>query len=301
MQERTRAQNPPNLLQARNLVKRFGDLTAVDQLNLVLREGECFGLLGPNGAGKSTTLEMLEGILPPTSGDILFDGEPLKGDYRQQIGIQFQATALPEHLSVSDCLTLFASLYHTTWERQDLIRICRLEELLEQRHQTLSGGQRQRLLLALALINKPRLLFLDEPTTGLDPQARHNFWSLIRAVRDTGTTILLTTHYMDEAEQLCDRIAIMDHGRILREDTPLRLIEQEFCARLVSLPAELSLGESWAKPWLKRNGRQEYHTDDVNQVLGELQQRNIDITGLNIRRPNLEDLFLKLTGHQLRS
>ncbi|TKB51585.1 ABC transporter ATP-binding protein [Ferrimonas sediminicola] len=301
MQERGRVQNPAIVLQAQNLVKRFGDLVAVDQLSLALEEGECFGLLGPNGAGKSTTLEMLEGILPPTSGEILFDGEPLKGDYRQQIGIQFQATALPEYLSVNDCLTLFSSLYRHTMDSAELVRICRLEALLPQRHSTLSGGQRQRLLLALALLNRPRLLFLDEPTTGLDPQARHNFWQLIRDIRSTGTTILLTTHYMDEAEQLCDRIAIMDHGRVLRQDTPARLIEQEFRARLVSLPADLSLGGQWTRPWVVRNGRQEYHTDDVNQVLTELQRRRVDLTGLNVRRPNLEDLFLKLTGHQLRS
>ncbi|SDI60037.1 ABC-2 type transport system ATP-binding protein [Ferrimonas sediminum] len=301
MGERSSAHNARTLLRAQELSKRFGDLVAVDRLNLSLAPGECFGLLGPNGAGKSTTLEMLEGILEPTSGKILFKERPLFDDYRHHIGIQFQATALPEHLSVSDCLTLFASLYRTTVPLTELAQLCRLESLMDQQHQTLSGGQRQRLLLALALINRPQLLFLDEPTTGLDPQARHNFWQLIRDVRAGGTTILLTTHYMDEAEQLCDRIAIMDHGRVLRQDTPAALIAEAFLSHIVSLPASVELGPGWPLPVQQRNGLLEFQTDDVNQVLALLQQHRVDVTSLNIRRPNLEDLFLTLTGHQLRS
>ena len=201
------------ILEAKNLRKTYaGNVEAVRGVSFGIKQGICFGLLGPNGAGKTTTVEMLEGLLQPSAGEIFFSGEPMSQKHRQLVGVQFQQTSLPDYVKVGEILDLFAALYTQSYDRSELIRICSLEEILNRDTKRLSGGQRQRVLLALALVNDPQIIFLDEPTTGLDPQARRNFWQLIERIKSAGKTILMTTHYMDEADVLGDRIAIMSQG-----------------------------------------------------------------------------------------
>ncbi|EIC19354.1 ABC transporter ATP-binding protein [Thiorhodovibrio frisius] len=290
------------LLEARDLVKDYPGVRAVDGLSFRVRRGQCFGLLGPNGAGKTTTLEMLEGILSPTSGAILFDGRPLDPSYRERTGIQFQATALQEFQTVSESLTMFASLYGRRADRDELIELCHLADILKRDTRKLSGGQRQRLLLAIALVNDPDLVFLDEPTTGLDPQSRRNFWGLIETVRRRGKTIVLTTHYMEEAERLCDYIAIVDQGRIIAEGVPQTLVREHFPRAMIRLP-ESAWPVATALPAaaLVRNGEIEIPTVEVPPMLDELERIGAELTALRVETPNLEDLFLKLTGHRLRN
>ena len=226
------------VLEVRELVKQYPGVRAVDGVSFSIAEGQCFGLLGPNGAGKTTTVEMMEGILEPTSGEVLYRGEPLGAQFREEAGIQFQKTALQDFLTVRETLTLFSRLYPRRRDVDELIRTCALEQVASRDNRKLSGGQMQRLLLAIALVNDPRVLFLDEPTTGLDPQARHNFWELIRSIKAEGRTVMLTTHYMEEAYELCDVIAIMDRGRIIAEGSPSRLLEQHFDDVVLELPRE---------------------------------------------------------------
>jgi ABC-2 type transport system ATP-binding protein len=201
---------------------------AVNGLNLEVETGECFGLLGPNGAGKTTTIEICEGLLPATSGvvEILGRrwGQGQDAEIRERIGISLQETRLPEKLSVIEILTLFRSFYRTGPSPEDVMRLVSLEEKAKSWNENLSGGQKQRLAVATALVGDPELLFLDEPTTGLDPQSRRQLWDIIRGFREEGRTVLLTTHYMDEAERLCDRVAVVDHGRVIACDSPRRLI-----------------------------------------------------------------------------
>ena len=290
------------LIEARNLVRLYPGVRAVDGLSFQVAPGECFGLLGPNGAGKTTTLEMLEGIQTPTSGQVLFKGRPLGRDDRESIGIQFQATALQDFQTVAESLAMFASLYRRRTDRDELIRLCHLADILDRDTRKLSGGQRQRLLLAIALVNDPELVFLDEPTTGLDPQSRRNFWGLIEQVRRRGTTVLITTHYMEEAERLCDRIAIVDQGRILVEGRPEALIRAQFPARLIRLPdSAWPAGVPLPTEALVRNGEIELPTEEVAPRLDELERIGADLSALRVATPNLEDLFLKLTGHTLRT
>jgi ABC-2 type transport system ATP-binding protein len=292
----------PALIEARSLEKRYPGVQAVDGLSFEVRPGQCFGLLGPNGAGKTTTLEMLEGIQTPTSGQVLFRGHPLDRDFRQSIGIQFQATSLQDFQTVEESLRMFASLYTRTADRDELIRLCNLSEILKRDTRKLSGGQRQRLLLAIALVNDPDLVFLDEPTTGLDPQARRNFWSLIETVRARGKTVLLTTHYMEEAERLCDEIAIVDRGRIIARGQPQALVREHFPAAIVRLPAA-AWPEAQPLPDYAehRDTVIELYTDSVPPVLEYLERIGAGLTALRIDTPSLEDLFLKLTGHSLRA
>lgn len=291
------------LIEARNLVRLYpGGVRAVDGLSFQVAPGECFGLLGPNGAGKTTTLEMLEGIQTPTSGQVLFKGRPLGHDDRESIGIQFQATALQDFQTVAESLAMFASLYRRRADRDELIRLCHLSDILDRDTRKLSGGQRQRLLLAIALVNDPELVFLDEPTTGLDPQSRRNFWGLIEQVRRRGTTVLITTHYMEEAERLCDRVAIVDQGRILVEGRPEALIRDQFPARLIRLPDSAWPASVPLPPEaLVRNGEIELPTEEVAPRLDALERMGADLSALRVATPNLEDLFLKLTGHTLRT
>ncbi|MGH8267190.1 MAG: ABC transporter ATP-binding protein, partial [Steroidobacteraceae bacterium] len=224
------------LLEVRELVKQYPSTTAVDGVSFSAPEGICFGLLGPNGAGKTTTVEIMEGILPPTSGEVRYRGEPLSARFREEAGILFQKTALQDFLTVRQCIALFRGLYTHGLTVQDVIRICALEKLAGRDARKLSGGQQQRLLLAIALVNDPAVLFLDEPTTGLDPQARRNFWELVQSIKARRKTIILTTHYMEEAELLCDEIAIMDRGRIIAQGAPRRLLREHFAAVLLELP-----------------------------------------------------------------
>jgi ABC-2 type transport system ATP-binding protein len=290
------------LIEARALTKHFPGVKAVDGVSFGVRPGQCFGLLGPNGAGKTTTLEMLEGIQQPTSGQVLFRGEPLGAGFREAIGIQFQATALQDFQSVGESLTMFARLYQRTADREELIRLCNLGEILTRDTRKLSGGQRQRLLLAIALVNDPDLVFLDEPTTGLDPQARRNFWALIETVRARGKTVLLTTHYMEEAERLCDEVAIVDHGRIIAQGAPRALVREHFAAAVVRLPADAWPAEEPLPDYATHADNEiELHTDDVPPVLDYLERIGAGLTSLRVETPSLEDLFLKLTGHSLRS
>ena len=209
------------------LTKRYGDVVAVDGLSLHVRSGECFGLLGPNGAGKTTTIEILEGLLTPDAGDVDVLGlrwGRADRELRQRLGVQLQETQLAEKLTVEETLRLFRSFYHRGRTVDELLRIIELEPRRRSRVGTLSGGQKQRLAIACALAGDPDLLFLDEPTTGLDPQSRRQLWGLLRQFRAQGGTILLTTHYMDEAEILCDRVAIVDEGRVVTVGTPRELI-----------------------------------------------------------------------------
>ncbi|WP_082081546.1 alpha/beta fold hydrolase [Methylocucumis oryzae] len=294
----------PYVLRADELRKHYPKaVQAVDGVSLSLNEGVCFGLLGPNGAGKTTTLEMLEGIIKPSSGQIYHRGKPINAEYRKHIGIQFQHTALPELLTVKESLQLFQKLYPSPLSLDELVEACALTEYLNRDNRKLSGGQRQRLLLAIALINNPDIVFLDEPTTGLDPQARHNFWSLIRNIKARGKTIILTTHYMDEAEQLCDEIAIMDKGRILVQDTPQNLLANHFDGVLIKLPKSSGLAElsEWSYPMAIGDDVIEFVTPDVEAALRQLAQHHISLDGLSIVAPNLENLFLKLTGYSLRA
>lgn len=290
------------ILAVENLQKSFADLRAVDGVSFSVKPGICFGLLGPNGAGKTTTIEMLEGITTPSAGRILFRGEEINHDFRQRAGIQFQHTALPDFLTTREALSLFGNFYNNTMALDELIHACSLGDYLDQYATKLSGGQRQRLLLALALVNDPDIVFLDEPTTGLDPQARRNFWTLIQNIKARGKTIILTTHYMDEAELLCDELAIMDRGRIIAEGTPQALLRQHFDAMRVRLDksAFTLRPEDWPEPVEIREEAVEILSRDVARTLTLLIERGIALTSLEVRAATLEDLFIKLTGHALR-
>jgi ABC-2 type transport system ATP-binding protein len=291
-----------SLLEAQGLVKVFPGVRAVDGISFAVRRGQCFGLLGPNGAGKTTTLEMLEGISVPTAGRILYQSRVPDAAFRQEIGIQFQTTALQDFQTVRESLDMFASLYRRTADREELVAMCNLGEILDRDTRKLSGGQRQRLLLAIALVNDPQLIFLDEPTTGLDPQARRNFWSLIETVQRRDKTLVLTTHYMEEAQQLCDEIVIVDGGRIIAQGTPAALVDEHFPGAVVRLPVG-----AWPEDKLipakgeLRNGTIEIFTDQVPMTLTELERAGANLNELRVEKPNLEDVFLKLTGHELRS
>jgi ABC-2 type transport system ATP-binding protein len=290
------------LLAARELVKVFPGVRAVDGISFEVEQGQCFGLLGPNGAGKTTTLEMLEGILPPTSGSITYEGRRLDRAFREDIGIQFQTTALQDFQTVRESLDMFASLYQSTTDREELVRMCNLAEIMDRDTRKLSGGQRQRLLLAIALINDPRLVFLDEPTTGLDPQSRRNFWGLIETVRQRGKTLVLTTHYMEEAQRLCDEIVIVDRGHIIARGSPGALVSGHFPAAVLRLPVNAWPGDEPLPGNSEvRDGYLEIFTDNVPPLLEHLERAGANLNELKVEVPNLEDVFLKLTGHTLRN
>jgi ABC-2 type transport system ATP-binding protein len=291
------------VLEARNLVKQYPGVLAVDRVSFSVREGTCFGLLGPNGAGKTTTVEMIEGVTPPDSGEILYCGAPRDRRFREEAGIQFQNTALQDFLTVRETVRLFQSLYDRKTDIRHIIEECSLGDLLDRDNRKLSGGQRQRLLLAVALVNRPRLVFLDEPTTGLDPQARRNFWELVKRIRAEGTTLVLTTHYMDEAQVLCDEIAIMDVGRIVAQGSPDALLQRRYRNVVIELPLGDISGDltSIRHRVLEGRGVIEISTDDVNATLKDLASQVNGLNRMKIRQPNLEDLFLDLTGHSLRT
>lgn len=290
-------------LEARHLVKQYPGVLAVDDVSFEVRAGTCFGLLGPNGAGKTTTVEIMEGVTPATSGEVYYFGSPAGNKFREEAGIQFQNTALQDYLTVRETLQMFQSLYDRQADLEHIIRECSLEELQDRDNRKLSGGQRQRLFLAVALVNKPRLVFLDEPTTGLDPQARRNFWDLVNRIRSDGTTIILTTHYMDEAQILCDEIAIMDFGKIIIRGSPAELLRQRYQNVIIELPLEDVSGDlqSIDHRVLESQGIIEISTNDVNSSLQALATHVTGLNRLKIRQPNLEDLFLELTGHSLRA
>ena len=247
------------IVSVRDLQKHYGDIHAVRGISFEVLQGEVFGLLGPNGAGKTTTVEILEGLRKADGGEAIVDGidvskEPAKA--KERVGVQLQQSAFPENFTAKETVELFALCYGVTVDAMALLKEVDLADKAGQRQEKLSGGQRQRLSIATALVNRPRVLFLDEPTTGLDPQARRNLWELVRSIRQSGTTVFLTTHYMDEAEVLCDRVAVMDHGQIIAMDPPRALITA-------------LLGRGFTKPVVQQQA-------------------------------TLEDVFLDLTGHELR-
>ena len=291
------------MLETRALTKHFRGVAAVNGIDLAIPAGRCFGLLGPNGAGKTTTVEMLEGICTPSSGEIHYRGAPLDAHFRQDIGIMFQSTALQDFITGRENLRMFARFYRRSLPLEELVEACTLSEFLDRDTRKLSRGQRQRLLLAISLVNDPDLLFLDEPTTGLDPQARRNFWDLIQRIKARGKTIVLTTHYMEEAYQLCDEIAIMDHGRIIAQGTPRELLAAHFDDVVLQLP-RADLPDP--VPLLSQTVIQghevvEILTRDVNTAVQELLAHDISLARLQIRQRTLEDLFLELTGRELRA
>jgi ABC-2 type transport system ATP-binding protein len=290
------------ILEVRDLVKEYPGVRAVAGVSFSVAAGSCFGLLGPNGAGKTTTVEMMEGICRPTSGAVLYRGEPQGAQFRAEAGIQFQSTALQDFLTVYETLKLFHSLYPRRADLEALIDLCQLRDLLARDNRKLSGGQRQRLLLAIALVNDPAIVFLDEPTTGLDPQARRSFWNLVQDIRAQGKTILLTTHYMEEAYVLCDEIAIMDRGRIIAQGSPDALLAEHFEDVILTLPkADFTPPAGFDLPLLDAGELWELSTRDIPAALHALEGAGASLRRLRIRERTLEDLFLELTGRELRA
>ncbi len=290
------------ILEIHHLRKRFSHLDAVRDVSFQVQPGICFGLLGPNGAGKTTTMEIVEDIIEATSGEILYNGHRRTATFREEIGIQFQHTSLLNFLTIEETLATFAGLFSTPADTEELSRRCNLDGIKKQRNDKLSGGQTQRLMLALALINQPRLIFLDEPSTGLDPQSRRNLWDIIRQLKEEGRTLILTTHSMEEAEYLCDEIAIMDQGTIIANGSPEELIRQYGGGSSIILPGTINKQQLDGLPFstLKQNGEIVIHTDEIHQGLSSLMERNIDLRGISIHSANLEDVFLHLTGKKLR-
>jgi ABC-2 type transport system ATP-binding protein len=293
----------PPVLEVHNLVKQYGAVTAVDGISFAVPEGACFGLLGPNGAGKTTTIEIMEGILPPTAGEVRYRGEPVGPRFREEAGILFQKTALQEFLSVRQSVALFRGLYAHGLDVDEVLRVCALEKLASRDNRKLSGGQQQRLLLAIALVNDPKVLFLDEPTTGLDPQARRNFWELVESIKARRKTIILTTHYMEEAQLLCDEIAIVDRGRIIAQGPPQRLLREHFAEVLLELPRHEfpAVARELPLKLIEASDRVEISTHDIDGTLRALIAAHVPLRNLRIRPANLEDLFLELTGKELRA
>ena len=290
-------------LEARNLRKHYPGVVAVDGVSFAVEEGVCFGLLGPNGAGKTTTVEIIEGVTPPSSGEVYYYGEIAGRRFRQEAGIQFQNTALQDFITVRETIEMFRTLYERQADFDEIVEQCSLGDLLDRDNRKLSGGQRQRLLLAVALVNKPRLIFLDEPTTGLDPQARRNFWTLVQSIRAGGSTILLTTHYMDEAQVLCDEIAIMDAGKIVTQGSPDTLLKKQYNGLIIELPLASLTGDMSGieHTVFEKLGVIEVISTDVSTSLQQLSAHVSSLNEIKIRQPNLEDLFLDLTGHTLRA
>ncbi len=297
------------------LVKRYGDVVAVDGLDLEVRRGECFGLLGPNGAGKTTTIEILEGLLPPTAGTVQVLGRQWERDpdaLRARIGVALQETKLFDRLTVEETLRLFRSFYSpgTALSVETLLDEMQLGEKRATWVMKLSGGQRQRLAVALGLVGDPEVLFLDEPTTGLDPQSRRALWDTIAALRTRGKTVVLTTHYMDEAERLCDRVAIVDHGKAIALGTPAELIDQIGGQHLVEVSTEPALPpEAFAGLAGMRSIRAKgdgfalsIHEPHVAlpALVARLTERRVEPTRLVSRTATLDDVFLSLTGRTLR-
>jgi ABC-2 type transport system ATP-binding protein len=290
------------ILEVKNLRKEYKTVVAVDDISFQIPAGVCFGLLGPNGAGKTTTIEMIEGITQPTGGEIYYKGKPRNSEFPLQAGIQFQSTSIMEKLKAREILELFHGLYPRTAPLDEIIELCDLEQLLEQDATRLSGGQKQRLMFALALINDPEIVFLDEPTSGLDPQARRNLWKLIERIKGRGKNVLLTTHYMEEAEILCDYLIIIDHGKIVSEGSPGALLKQHFGYFYVCIDKtdaqvdvdQLGIGAH------EHNDQYEIRSQSVEDTLQWLMRKGVRLNSLRVRQPTLEDLFLKLTGHSLR-
>ncbi len=290
------------ILEVHNLRKEYRNTVAVDNISLKVMPGVCFGLLGPNGAGKTTTIEILEDIIEATSGKILYKGAPRKSSFREEIGIQFQHTSLLNFLTVKETLVSFGKLFSDPEDLDYLIEKCNLPPILDQKNNKLSGGQLQRLMLALALINKPSLVFLDEPSTGLDPQARRNLWEIVDQIKAIGKTVIMTTHAMEEAEYLCDEIAIIDQGNIIAQGSPQELIKAHCDNSSICLPGSNTIEEiaELPFPWQTEGDSIRIDSNNIPEVISQLVEHNVDLTGMSVSSANLEDVFLRLTGRQLR-
>jgi ABC-2 type transport system ATP-binding protein len=290
-------------------------VVAVDGLDLEVRAAECFGLLGPNGAGKTTTIEICEGLLAPDSGEVIVLGRRWESDereLRERLGIQLQETMFSEKITVLETVRLFRSFYRSGPPEEEIVRVVQLDEKRDARVGTLSGGQKQRLSVACALAGNPELLFLDEPTTGLDPQSRRQLWELVDQLRSSGRAILLTTHYMDEAERLCDRVAVVDHGRVIALGTPRELIRSLGAEQVV----EVSLGEGSVLPATAFDAADGVLSARVHgpvwtiqvsaahraipAILRRVEEAGASIAELRVHTPTLEDVFVSLTGRRLR-
>lgn len=313
---------PPDLaIRVRGLVRRFGDLEAVGGLDLDVRRGTCHGLLGPNGAGKTTTINILVGLDQPTSGEVSVlgrDWSKSASEIQERIGVQLQETQLVEKLTCREVLRVFASFYSKPRDPEELLAIVGLEEKSDARYKTLSGGQKQRLALGCSLVNHPEILFLDEPTTGLDPQARRRVWEIVAEFRDRGGTVLLTTHYMDEAQQLCDDIVIVDHGRSIAEGSPQAIIDSLGAESLIEFSVEKAGAAADATlfpapdleqlPGVARaqadGGQGILHVmaahETIPALVASIRDRELALTSLQTHRPTLEDVFVSLTGRHLR-
>ena len=303
----------PDAIACRDLRKYFPDVKAVDGLDLVVQSGECFGLLGPNGAGKTTTIEILEGLTEPDSGEVKVLGMNWRSDereLRERIGISLQETQLNDKLTVYETIRLFRSFYRSGPDPDALLNSLSLDEKRDSRVGKLSGGQKQRLAVACALAGDPDILFLDEPTTGLDPQSRLQLWGVVETFRAKGGTVLLTTHYMEEAQRLCDRIAIVDHGHLIALGTPAELIAKLEAANIIEFTTEPPLppdalrdlpgchgcsphGDAWQL-------RVDSLADMVPQVLALIEKSGAKLKTLSTHAATLEDLFVSLTGRELR-
>ncbi len=300
------------VVQVDGLRKTYGDLVAVHGVSFEVEQGEVFGMVGPNGAGKTTTIECVEGLRKPDGGSITVLGTgPRQDGYRlrQRIGMQLQEAGLPDRLKVWEAMDLFASFYEKPVPWESLLERFGLAEKRKSYIGSLSGGQKQRLFIALALLNDPEVVFLDELTTGLDPQARRAMWDMIREIRGQGKTVFLTTHYMEEAEELCDRVAIMDHGRIVALDTPAALIRSIGGERRIRFTLKGDFDEASLRG-LGSVSRVERRDDTItiygsgdqflSGVVSALEREKVLFTGLSVREPSLEDVFLTLTGHEIR-
>ncbi len=301
------------VIEVDKLCKTYGDIKAVNNVSLTVVQGEIFGMLGPNGAGKTTTMEIVEGLRPADSGSVSVLGMDIKQRSRRikaSIGVQLQTTSLYPRLKVHEVLDLFGSFFPKALPYDELIKLVDLEDSRNKLCINLSGGQQQRLSIALALVNDPQILFLDEPTSGLDPQARHNIWDVIKLQREKGKTIFLTTHYMEEAERLCERVAIIDHGEIIATDRPDRLVNQHFNEEAIEFQLDQPPGDevlrqlAGATNVVTENGKVTVYSGSVPATISALmemaKQRDMKLTDLYVRRATLEDVFLKLTGRRIR-
>ena len=302
-------------LQVRNLRKAYQDVVAVDGLDIEVYQGECFGLLGPNGAGKTTTIEICEGLNTPDAGDVVVLGRRWARDdreLRERLGISLQETQFSEKLTVQETVQLFRSFYRAGASPEAIIDMVQLGEKARARVGSLSGGQKQRLALACALVGEPELLFLDEPTTGLDPQSRRQLWSLIEGLKSAGRSILLTTHYMEEAEKLCDRVAIVDHGKRIALGTPRELIAALRAEHVLEF-ALVGSGAVDQAPLLniegvcaaaRRDGTYRLQVEELHvampALLGELRRQGAQLAELRTHSATLEDVFVSLTGRHIR-
>ncbi len=299
-----------DIIVVEELTKTYGDFVAVDKVSFSVQEGEIFGILGPNGAGKTTTLEMIEGLKSMTGGRVVLDGHDVEKEshiVKSLIGVQLQSSSFFDGLNLVELIDMFAAMYNRKVDAHALLSQVQLSEKAKNMVKELSGGQKQRLSIAIALVNDPKVIFLDEPTTGLDPQARRNLWDLIREINDKGKTVVLTTHYLEEAEVLCDRIAIMDHSKLIALDTTKNLIKETGIVATIVFEVEKDIeseqlkrisGVKGVSVAYKTFSLATTNPQETLPALFSIYGRNI--IDLKLKQPTLEDVFLKLTGHALR-